>query len=169
MLNVLGRSTGERAKSIAIVIMSGLLLLSLWQASSARAQAQRESRDRQAVTDVAGRFALALTTYDYAHPNIQMLAVAEVASPAVRARVAAAFTDLTRAKASSIGDVTNSIVETLSDSRAEVLVRTSQVVSGSYVAPAMVLSGMLDATIISLGSGWVVSDYSWLAMPSGAP
>jgi type II secretory pathway pseudopilin PulG len=169
VLNVLGRSTAERAKSIAIVILSALLLLSLWQASSDRAQAQRESRDRQAVTDVAGRFATALTTYDYAHPNIQMLAVAEVASPAVRARVSAAFTDLARAKASSIGDVTSSIVETLSDSRAEVLVRTSQVVSGSYAAPGMELSGMLDTTIISLGSGWLVSDYSWLPTHGGAP
>lgn len=67
---------------------------------------------------------------DYAHPNIQVLAVAAVGSPAVRARVAAASTDLAGVRASSVGDATASVVQSLSRSQAEVLVKTSQVVGG---------------------------------------
>jgi hypothetical protein len=169
MLNLLGRTGAERAKSLAIGILAGLLLFSLLQISVQRADAQRETRNRQAVADVARRFAVALTTYDYAHPGVQLLAIATVGSPAVSARVMAASSDLASAKASSIGEVTGSTVKTFSGSSAEVLVGTSQVVSGTYAPSGTRLVGLLDVTIGSPRQTWVATDYSWLQAPSGTP
>jgi hypothetical protein len=169
MLNLVGRSSAERAKSIVIGLLLALLMISLWQLSSENAQASREGDSRTAAADVAQRFATALTTYDYAHPGVQASQIAALSTAAIRDRVLAASVDVVRAHASSVGDVTDVIVETMTASSASVLVMTSQVVSSSYAESAATLAGVLAVTVGRSSESWSVTDYRWLLAPGGPP
>src|SRR5437016_3418307 len=105
MLNVIvGRSRLERGKSAGIVVLLSLSVLSLVQLSSDRIASTRDQRDREWAMSIARRFALALTTYDYAHPGAQTQQVAPISSSAIRDRVADAAGDVASSRASSIGD-----------------------------------------------------------------
>ena len=167
MLNLFERSVSERAKTVAISVLAGLLLLALWQLESQSALTTREDQNRQVAVDVAQRFAIALTTYDYAHPNVQLDTVAAVSSVAVQERVRAAAEDVVAAKASSLGEVTDSVVTNLTASKADVLLETAQVVGGSYAESGTTLRGLLEVTVGQPGGGWVVVDFRWLLAPSG--
>ena len=112
---------------------------------------------------------LSPTAYDYAHPNVQITQLATISSSAVRDRVAGAAGDLVVARASSIGDVSDSFIARMTSSYVEVLVRTSQVVSAAYSAAGTKLAGLLDVTVSRTPQGWTVTDYSWLSSPGGAP
>src|SRR5690348_7635425 len=102
MLNLLvGRSALERGKAAAILLLAGLLAISLWQVSADRALGAKENEARSAAIAVARQFALALTTYDYAHPDLQLINVQAVSSQAIRDRVRSASIDLVTARASS--------------------------------------------------------------------
>jgi hypothetical protein len=169
MLNLFGRSAAERAKSIAICLLLGLCTLSLWQVSTENANASREDQNRRASIDVARRFAVALTTYDYVHPDIQRLQVAAVSSSSVRDRIEAASSDIVSARVSSLGEATSAVVLRLSSWQTEVLVATSQVASGSYLGSPTELVGLLSVTVVRSGTAWVVTDYRWLQAPGGAP
>jgi hypothetical protein len=169
MLTLFGRSAAERGKSIAIGILAGLLLLAMWQVWAARGEAIQQTQDRDAALAAAARFAAALTTYDFAHFDVYVAHVAAVSSPIVVERVRASNTDVVNAKASSIGDVTDALVAEVSTSRAEVLVGTSQVVSGSYTVAGTKLSGLLKVTVDRIGKAWIVADYSWLVTSVGSP
>ncbi len=136
MLNLVGGSKAEQAKSIAIGLLLGLLVLSLWQLSTENAQANHDGESRRAAGDIAQRFATALTTYDYAHPGVQASQMAALSAAAIRDRVLASSVDAVNARASSVGDVTDVIVETMTGSSATALVTTSQVVSSSYTETA---------------------------------
>jgi hypothetical protein len=168
MLKALGRSGADRAKSIAIGILAGLLLLAMWQLASDTARATHADADRQVAIDVAQRFAIALTTYDYAHPNVQVVAVMAVSSVAIQERVRAAFGDIVAARASSLGRVNGAIVTTLTASEADVLLETAQVVAGVYAQTGTGLRGLLEVTVSQSGRGWMVVDFRWLLAPSGA-
>ena len=167
MLNLFGRSAAERAKSVAISVLAGLLLLALWQLETQSALAMREDQNRQVAVNVAQRFAIALTTYDYAHPNVQLVTVAAVSSVAVQERVRAAAGDVVAAKASSLGGVIDAIVTNLTAAKADVLLETAQVVGGSYAETGTTLRGLLKVTVGQTGGGWVVVDFRWLLAPSG--
>jgi hypothetical protein len=169
MLNLVGRSSAERAKSIAIGLLLGLLVLSVWQLSIENAQANREDQAHRAAVDIAQRFASALTTYDFAHPGVQGLQIAALSTTAIRDRVFASSGDVVSARASSVGDVTDVIVATLTGSTATVLVTTSQVVSSTYTGTAATLAGLLDVTVGRSPRGWLVTDYRWLLAPGGPP
>jgi len=164
-----GRSAVERGKSAAIVVLLGLAVLSLQQVSSVRMTATRDQQDRDGATKVVRRFAIALTTYDYAHPAVQARELAAISSSAVSDRIAGAGGDVSAARASSIGDVIGTVIATSTSSRAEVLVRTSQIVSTAYSAAGTKLAGLLDVTVSRTPRGWTVTDYSWLASPGGEP
>jgi len=168
--SLLGRSLVERAKAITIATLGGLLLLSLWQVSTENALAARQSRDHQAAADVARQFASALTTYDYAHPNIQRLKLEDLSSADVRDRVLASSAEIASAKGSSLGDATDAVViSTGTDSQIEVLVRTNQVVASVYVGAGTELAGLLDVTLGRTDGTWLVVTYRWLLAPGGAP
>jgi hypothetical protein len=167
MLKALGRPGTDRAKSIAIGVLAGLLLLALWQLETQSALATREDQSRQVAVNVAQRFAIALTTYDYAHPNVQLVTVAAVSSVAVQERVRAAASDVAAAKASSLGGVTDAIVTNLTASKASVLLETIQVIGGSYAETGTTLRGLLEVTVGQPGGGWVVVDFRWLVALSG--
>jgi len=165
MLTALGRPSVERGKSIAIGLLVVLLAMAVWQVSDGRAVAARDQQDREAVAAVARRFAVALTTYDYGHPNVQGLALAAVSSSAVRQRVGNAVTDLVAARASSIGDVGSIVVLTLAGSTSAVLVQTVQIMSSRYDPTPTNLKGLLQVELNQLGGGWTVTDYSWDLAP----
>jgi hypothetical protein len=169
MLNLYGRSPAERAKSIALGLFAVLLSASAWQISDGRAQPVREQQDRETVTAIARGFAIALTTYDYAHPNVQRVRIATVSSSDILARVTAATSDIAQSKASSLGEATYTTVVTLSSSRSEVLVGTAQVVSGAYTGSGSELAGLLCVTVGRSDSNWLVVDFRWLQAPGGAP
>ena len=169
MLRLFGSSTVERAKSLAVGGLAALLVLSLWQLTAENAQAARDDQNRQAVTGVASRFAVALTTYDYAHPDLQISRVAAVSSRAVVDRVSASSGDLAAAKVASIGEVRDTRLVTGPNSAAEVLVSTVQVVSNIYAAAGTTLSGLLYVALIRLGTGWEVTNFRWLLSPTSAP
>jgi hypothetical protein len=169
MLNLVGRSTSERAKSITIGLLIGLLMLSLWQMSTGNAQANREDQNRQDATDVARRFAIALTTYDYAHPEVQRLNVAAVSSQTVQEEVSSALQDVLALEASSLGDIRDSIVSSLTNTGARVIVSTSQVISSRDVVTATQLQGLLEVSLSRSPQSWIVTNYRWLAVPVNAP
>jgi hypothetical protein len=169
MLSVVGRSTAERSKSIAIALLTGLLILALWQVANVTTQATRETHDRQVAADVARRFALALTTYDYAHPDVQAKQVATVSSQLVTERIRAASLDFKSARASSLGDVTDVVVASVTDTHGEVFVDTAQAVSHSYAEGETNLIGLLVVTVSRSGGVWLVSDYHWLLAPGSVP
>jgi hypothetical protein len=166
---LVGRSAVERAKAGVIAVLLTLLALSLWLTSAGRAAAVGEQRDRSNAVDIATRFGAALTTYDYAHRDVQMSLVVLICSRSVCERVAGAFADIAAAKASSIGDVMDATVINQTSTQIEVLLRTSQVVTSSYEAAATELTGWLHVSVGRSRNGWVVIDYRWLLAPSGAP
>jgi hypothetical protein len=145
-----GRSTVEQGKSLGIVLLAGLTAVSLWQVANARAVAVGDQQARASVESISERFAIALTTYDYAHPAVQAGQVAAVSAPSVRERVGTASRDLVLARASSFGEATGAVVSVLTSDRADVLVRTSQVVSGSYEVTTARLYGLLEVRLSRL-------------------
>jgi hypothetical protein len=165
MLILLGRSKGERVKSAAIVVLASLLMISLWQLAAQNSEATRGNRLRDIASGVAQRFAIALTTYDYAHPNVQLVKIAAISSPVVRDRVSSASRDVVNARASSVGAASDPIVTTVSTSHAGVLVRTSQIVTAKFVAGGIELTGLLEVKVNRAGDRWVVGDYRWLVAP----
>lgn len=169
MLTLLGRSAVERAKSITIALLTGLLMLSLWQVSAGNAQANREDQNRQGAIDVARRFAIALITYDYAHPELQRRNVAAVSSPTVQEKVSGAMPDLLAIRASSIGEVRDSIVSRLADTDARVIVSTSQVTSSRDVLTAIQMEGLLEVSLSQSPRSWIVTNYQWLVVSGDAP
>ncbi len=169
MLSVFGLSTTERAKSVSIAVLSILLAVSLLQVSAGRAQMEQEKRDKDAAVDIARRFAIALTTYDYAHQRAQAELVAGVSSQVVMDRVRAAWLDVESAKAASLGDVTADTVVVATQSDAEVLVWTSQVVSNRFVVAGSTLVGLLDVWARLTDGRWIVTDYRWLLFPGPGP
>jgi len=144
-------------------------MLSLWQVTTGHAQAIREDQNRQVATDVARRFAIALTTYDYAHPEVQRLNVAAVSSRTVQEKISSSLPDLVAIGASSLGDVRDSIVSRLADTDARVIVSTSQVTKSRDVVTAIQIQGLLEVSLSQSSSMWIVTDYRWLVMSSGSP
>jgi hypothetical protein len=170
MLKVfVGRSTVEQAKSLVIVLLAGLVAVSLWQVCVGRMVAVRDQQDRENVVNVAERFAIALTTYDYGHLNVQAAQVAAVSAPSVRGRVGFTSQDLVSARASSVGAATNAVVSALTKDRAAVIVRTSQLVSGSFEETTTKLYGLIEVRLSRSQGGWTVVDYLWLTSSGGAP
>jgi hypothetical protein len=169
MLKLLGRFGVEKAKSLAICLLVALLMISLRQVAVDRAEASRADQNRDAAAAVARRFAIALTTYDFAHPYYTLGLQGVDVSSAVDSRVGADVGDVVAAKASSIGDATGVVVATVTDARVEVLVATSQVVSGTYVQAGTRLVGLLDVTVSRSGTAWLVTDYRWLVAPGNQP
>jgi len=169
MLTRLGNSTVERAKSVTVAVLATLLATSLWQLSVGQAQAQQGKRDTSAMSAVAERFAVALMTYDYAHPEVLYSQIGAVRSSAIDRRIRAAFVDIASARVSSVGEVTESYLTSVTASEARVLERTAQVVSAQYMAANIQLFGLLDVTVTRSTQGRLVSDYQWLLAPVAAP
>jgi Mce-associated membrane protein len=141
----------------------------MWQVANGRSDSIREQQNRTDATDIARRFAIALTTYDYAHLLVHDSQVSSVSSQSVRDRVLAASPDVTNGKASSLGEVTETVVIATAATRVEILIGVSQVVSSTYAGTGVEVAGLLDVTVSPAGRGWVVTDYRWLLTPAVGP
>lgn len=168
--SAIGRSRLERGKSALIVALATGLVLSLVELGGERAATGQQRNDVERAGAVAREFALALTTYDYAHLSAQRSALVDIASESVMNQIASATRDVVNGRAWSTGDVTETTVVWARYSAARVLVSTSQL-TGNFntVQNTARLLGLLDLTLKSIDGTWIVTAYSWRLSPSDEP
>jgi hypothetical protein len=162
LIRIVGTSVAERVKSSLLIVLVILLVVALRDLSAERI-IESQSAAGQAVALAVGRlFAVALTTYDYAHPEVQLSHVAMISSPSVTRQIAGASQDLVAAKASSVGAVTSLLLVGWRQSTAEVVAKTYQLVSTGSPYQASRARGILDIDLVRSGSVWRVSAYRWV-------
>lgn len=167
MLNVvLGRDRIERSRSVALLatlLLAGAALLQLqWERSSATVR----DRDEAAVQDVSRAFAVALTTYDYAHPDVQLRHLEQLADPSVVGKVQSTAQDLVRSRASAVGEATRVSVTSLNGDAASTIVEVRETMSNSFLASPREASAVLTCELRQLaGGGWRIRSFDWLAIP----
>lgn len=167
MLTVLvGRDRVERARTVVAVVFAVIALISLGQVVADRSASTGDAIARAAALDTARRFAVALTTYDYAHPDVQKRQLEQVADPVVVEQATAAVPDMRDLAATSIGDVAGISIASFNSGSASMLVKTDQVVSNNLVGRGRKQSGMLDCELHSRNGTWIVSSFHWAIAPS---
>jgi hypothetical protein len=160
---LIGEGPIEVAKSGLLVFLAVLAATSMQQLASTRAGQTVGERDRALVAGLARDFGRELTTYDYAHADVQEHRLSPLASSRVVTRVMTSFPDLWQFRATSIGEAPDAWVESLDGRRAQVLVRTKSTVQSSNVAPGTRASGLLLCDLDRQPSGsWRVGDFQWL-------
>ena len=113
--------------------------------------------------DSAARsFSLALTTYDYAHLQVQEQNLASVAAPGVVAKVRGAEPDLVQYQASSIGQAPDVWLQEYDGHSARVLIRTKATMQSTFAPPGTRASGLVTCQVTDQSGGWRVTDYQWL-------
>ena len=164
MLNrLIGEGPIEVAKTVVLVFVTVLAVIALQQLAAARSVDSGDRRDRLAVVGRARDFGQELTTYDYAHPDVQEHRLAPLATPGVVTRVMTAFPDLALYHAVSLGDAPDTWLEELDGGHARVLMMTRSTIQSSNVAPGTHASGLLLCDLSRQASGsWRVSDFRWL-------
>lgn len=143
----------------------GLALLttvSLVQVAVERSHGGQPQQGRSQVLSAARDFAIALTTYDYAHPDVQERRLAEVAAPTVVTRVRSAQPDLRQYQASSLGETPELWLQAFDGRSADVLVRTHSTVQSIYSPPGTKASGLITCRVQEQQNRWHVTDYRWL-------
>jgi hypothetical protein len=159
---LVGTEPVEVAKSVLVVFFALIAAIALQQLVATRASQGVGQSDRSDVIQVAARFGQELTTYDYAHPDVQVNRLAPLATPAVIDRVKRAFPDLELYRAVSIGQPPDTYVQSLTADRAGVLVQTRSTMESQYVPPGTRTTGLLLCEVDHERSGWRVADYKWL-------
>ena len=163
MLRVLvGRTPVEVGKTILLVFVSLMAAIALQQLAANRSSLNAGREDRTAVLGVARDFGKELTTYDYAHPDVQANRLAPLATRQVVDKVRRAFPDLALYRAVSVGEPPDAYVQSVDADRARVLLQTRSVMQSQYLAPGTRTSGLLVCDLRRGDSGWRVSDYRWL-------
>jgi hypothetical protein len=159
---LVGRDPIEIGKTLLLAFLAVMLAIALQQLTAARSQVTVGAADREQVLSLARDFGQALTTYDYAHPEVQANHLASLATAGVVARVRQSWPDLVQAQAASIGQVPDAYVQELDADRGSVLLRTHSLGQSRFTAPGTSSSGLLLCTVQKTGSGWRVVDYQWL-------
>lgn len=159
----------EQSKSIVIAALGILLGLSLLQLRTDATSAVQDRNDRDSVASVARRFAIGLTTYDFAHTAIQREQMTRLCSKFVVNRIARSEGDVVAVRASSLGSVVDAVVVAVKNSRADVLVKTLQVVTSQFQPSGHRLEGLVRVTEERSATAWIVTDYEWLLVPTNSP
>lgn len=163
MLSALvGRTPVEVAKTVLLVFVSLMAAIALQQLAANRSTQNAGREDRSAVLSVARDFGRELTTYDYAHPDVQANRLAPLVTGQVLDKVRRAFPDLALYHAVSVGEPPDAYVQTVDADRARVLLQTRSVMQSQYLAPGTRSSGLLLCDLRRSDSGWRVYDYRWL-------
>ena len=152
----------EVAKTVLLVFVSLMAAIALQQLAANRSTQNAGREDRSAVLSVARDFGRELTTYDYAHPDVQANRLAPLVTGQVLDRVRRAFPDLALYRAVSVGEPPEAYVQTVDADRARVLLQTRSVMQSQYLAPGTRSSGLLLCDLRRSDSGWRVYDYRWL-------
>ena len=159
---VVGRDPVEVGKSAALVLVALVAAIALEQLAAARSGQTSDQADRAAVLVVAAEFGRELTTYDYAHPEVQANRLAPLATRAVQDEVRRAAPDLVLYQAVSIGGAPDAYLQTLDGDGARVLLQTRSAMQSRYLPPGTRTTGLLLCDVRREGSGWRVSNYRWL-------
>jgi len=163
---VLGRLIGqgpiEVAKTGLLVFTTLIAVIALQQLAATRSNQSAGQGDRSAVLSVARDFGQELTTYDYAHPDVQENRLRPLVTTAVLNQVRRSLPALARNHAVSIGSAPDAYLQSLDASHAEVLLRTRSTTQSQFAAPGTHGTGLLVCELDHGSSGWRVSQYRWL-------
>jgi hypothetical protein len=157
-----GRTRVEMAKTGLLLFVALIAVIALQQLASTRSTQTATDDDRATVLGVASDFGQGLTTYDYAHPDVQANQLTQIATPQVLAQVRGAFPDLALYRAVSIGQVPEVYLQTLDVDHAQVLVQTKSTMQSQYLPSGTVTTGLLVCDLTREGSEWRVGGYTWL-------
>ena len=169
MLSELWGETGlERAKSVLILLLAALAAVGLQQLASTRQEVARQPAAEAQALNVAKDFGAALTTYDYAHLDVQDSRLQDLVSQGVLDRVRTGQSDLVQVKASSEGSAGQAYLQSFNGQTATAVVQTQQEIS-TQAAPQPVKASGLFSCRLRLGSdGWRVTSYEWLTPVTAA-
>jgi hypothetical protein len=159
---LIGHSPIEVGKTAVLLIVTLIAAIALQQLASTRGSQTIGQADRGAVLNISRQFGQALTTYDYAHPDVQVNHLSPLASRQVVNRVRGAVTDLRLYQAVSVGDTPDGFIQSLDSERAEVLLQTHSVVQSVHTPPGTHASGLVVCDLGHTPDGWIVQDYRWL-------
>jgi hypothetical protein len=159
---LIGQSPIEVGKTAVLLFVTLIAAVALQQLATTRGSQTAGQADRSAVLNVSRQFGQALTTYDYAHPDVQLNHLSPIASTQVLNRVRGAVTDLRLYRAVSVGDAPDGFIQSLDSERAEVLLQTRSVVQSVHTPPGTHASGLLVCDLGHTPGGWMVQDYRWL-------
>src|SRR5262249_57863868 len=93
----------EIVKTVLLAFVTLIAALALQQLVATRSNLTVGQADRATVLQVAADFGQNLTTYDYAHPDVQINHLSSLATRKVLQQVRAAFPDLQLYQAVSVG------------------------------------------------------------------
>lgn len=158
----MGTGPVEVAKSALLVFMALIAAIALQQLAATRAGQVSDQGDRSAVLSVAGQFGQALTTYDYAHLDVQQNRLAPLVTGPVMDSVRRSWPDLRFYQAVSVGQTPDTYLQTLDAGHAQVLVQTRSLMQSQFTAPGTRTTGLMLCQLHRGGSGWKVSEYRWL-------
>ena len=163
MLNrLIGERPVEVGKTVLLVFVTLIAAIALQQLAATRASQTTGQADRSAVLGVASDFGRELTTYDYAHPDVQANRLAPLATRPVVERVRRAFPDLALYKAVSVGETPAAYLQMLESDHAQVLLKTRSTMQSQYTPPGTRTTGLLLCEVQRERAGWRVNDYQWL-------
>ena len=159
---LIGHGPIEVGKSILIVFLAMIAAIALQQVAATRSSQTAGESDRTAVLALSRDFGRALTTYDYAHPEVQRGQLARLATSGVVDKASQSFPDLRLHRAVSIGQTPDTYLQSMDGEHAQVLVQTKSTLQSAYIPPGTRASGLLLCDLERSSSGWRVSGYQWL-------
>ncbi len=162
LVRLIGQGPVEVAKTGLLLFTTLIAAIALQQLAATRAGQSTGQADRAAVLSVARQFGQELTTYDYAHPDVQQHHLEPLVTRGVLDQVRRAFPDLALYQAVSVGDTPDVYVQSVDVGHAEVLVQTRSTMQSRYTPPGTHSSGLLLCQLDHGQSGWRVSEYRWL-------
>jgi hypothetical protein len=162
LIRLVGSGPVEITKTVLLAFVALIAALALQQLAATRSTQTATGSDRTEVLELTSGFGRELTTYDYAHPDVQENRLAPLTTRPVLDRVRRAFPDLVTYRAVSVGESPDAYLQTLDSTHAEVLLRTHSTMQSQYTPPGTRSSGLLVCDVQREGAGWRVSDYRWL-------
>jgi hypothetical protein len=159
---LIGTEPVEVVKSVLLAFVTLVAAIALQQLAATRSTQTAGQADRAAVLQVSADFGQQLTTYDYAHPEVQVNRLSPLASQSVLDRVRRAFPDLALYKAVSVGQPPETYIQNVDADQAQVLVQTHSVMESQYTPPGTASTGLLLCDLQHESAGWRVSNYKWL-------
>jgi hypothetical protein len=159
---LVGLGPVEVTKTILLAFVALIAAVALQQLAATRSDRSSDQADRAAVLEVATDFGQELTTYDYAHPDVQANRLAPLTTPQVQSQVKRAFPDLALYRAVSVGERPDAYLQTQDQDQARVLLQTRSTMQSQYVPPGTATTGLLLCDLARGRNGWRVSGYRWL-------
>lgn len=163
MLNrLIGTEPVEVVKSALLAFVTLIAVIALQQLAATRSTQTAGQADRSTVLQVSADFGQQLTTYDYAHPDVQVNHLTPLVTPSVLDRVRRAFPDLALYRAVSVGQQPETYIQNVDADQAQVLVQTHSVMESQYTPPGTASTGLLLCDLQHESAGWRVDNYKWL-------